>query len=1297
MSDENTEPVRRNSLSTVVVCTALDVEYDAVHAKLDGPFVEHEERGTLYEIGTYSTDYGRWKVALTQTAPGNTSAAAQLERAVTRFHPQIVLFVGVAGGLKDVALGDVVIADFVYDYESGKDTATDFLPRIKTAAPSYRLLERAKKVARQNQWQKRIRATTRDTEPRAIVKPIAAGGKVVGDPRSPIATFLRQHCSDAVAVEMEGHGFLHGAYINADVEALVIRGISDLLSGKADDADRHWQPIAADHAAAFAFELLANVPPMPTAHSVPRQLPPRRRGFTGRSEQLEALLELLDPGADVDAVVVSAVAGLAGVGKTALALEAARIAIERGWFPGGDLFLDLHGYGEKPITGEQALGELLRSLGVADDKIRPDAQARANQFRSILANWTAPILIVADNASNVAQVRPLLPADHRHRVLITSRHTLPQLDARLLDVPVLTPRESIELMTVALSTHNPRDTRLANEPAAAQDVARLCGYLPLALRIAAALLAATPNKPIAELAEELADQHHRLDRLNDQVDSVRVVFDLSYQGLSDDEAHMFRLAALNPGPDFSTGTAAALADADKTRTRHVLDELARAHLLEPGSVRGRWSMHDLIRDYAAQAARTDEDPADYDDARYRLLEHYLHDAQAADRQLAGDAKPDDDAASRFAVEGSSTDKAEATSWFDAERANLLAVAGTAAIIGRDASARDLAVSLGRYLVMHGRFTDKLQVDTIRRDATLQLGDRHGLANAVDDIGFDLTNLHQFDEAVTTLKHACVLYREIGDRYGEGVALNQLGTALRGAQRFDESINACKQAAELLPQSVHTSMPRKGPLLFPGPFGNLFKTFLAAGRETEAAQLWPSLADTDPETLAPSGAFLIGRITVESERQGTLEAQLKKARKDGDRHNEGTALIGLSQLQVGQMWPENTLSLGLDAATIFRELGDHANESAAGIVIGRSLNALRRFDEAVVALKGAADLARQAGDRRGEANALVKLDNSLTALKRFAEATQAAEKAASIFHEVGDPRGEGHALSDLGYCHLNSGNAAASIEAGRRAVALCRETGQRRIEAKSLLTLGRAQLRMKLFEETVTTCQQAVTLMRAIETPVPMAEANACLAQALLNLKRYPESIKAGRQALAVFDETDEHAVRAAVLRNLAIALTGASRYEEALDAEQQAALAYRQLGDLYNEGVVQVEVVNDLLRQKRWEDVLDPARRAAAIFKQTGDNKAEGEAVFNVAAALISLGRLEQSIPVYRRYLAICQETNDRGNECAAMVFLGGVLVDTGQRREAITVLTQAVELCSEVGNREYEAMAQQFLRNANP
>lgn len=237
--------------------TALEVESRAVAEHLRPGRRLHEARGTVYEIGVFAGAHGSWQVPLAEVGAGNTSAGIELDRAVAVFSPDVVLFVGIAGGVKDVSIGDVVAADAVYDYESGKETEAGLLSRIKTRTPSHRLVQHARAVSRAGLWQDGVLPQPPAApRPRALVKPIAAGSKVVGHDRSQTAELLRVHCGDAVAVETEGFGFLHGAYVNAGLDALVIRGISDRLNDKGAENDEVEQPLAARHAAAFAFALL---------------------------------------------------------------------------------------------------------------------------------------------------------------------------------------------------------------------------------------------------------------------------------------------------------------------------------------------------------------------------------------------------------------------------------------------------------------------------------------------------------------------------------------------------------------------------------------------------------------------------------------------------------------------------------------------------------------------------------------------------------------------------------------------------------------------------------------------------------------------------------------------------------------------------------------------------------------------------------------------------------------------------------------------------------------------------------
>jgi nucleoside phosphorylase len=242
-----------------VILTALRLEYIAVRAHLHG-FHEEEDGGTVYEIGTFTASPYTWEVCIAEIGAGNEGAALAAQSAINYFKPNVALFVGVAGGLKEkeLALGDVVCATKVYGYEFGKDTEDGFKIRPETGNSTFRMVERAKAEGRKDDWQERIQRSAPEVTPTVYIAAIAAGDKVVGPAK--VYKFLHDNFSDAIAVEMEGFGFLLAMHRKPEINALVIRGISDLIFDKTTDQDKKWQPIAARNASAFAFELLAKLP-----------------------------------------------------------------------------------------------------------------------------------------------------------------------------------------------------------------------------------------------------------------------------------------------------------------------------------------------------------------------------------------------------------------------------------------------------------------------------------------------------------------------------------------------------------------------------------------------------------------------------------------------------------------------------------------------------------------------------------------------------------------------------------------------------------------------------------------------------------------------------------------------------------------------------------------------------------------------------------------------------------------------------------------------------------------------------
>jgi tetratricopeptide (TPR) repeat protein len=450
------------------------------------------------------------------------------------------------------------------------------------------------------------------------------------------------------------------------------------------------------------------------------------------------------------------------------------------------LFVDLHGYDDAPATADQALQSLLRALGVEPEHIPVAADDRAALYRSMLAGQArerGPVLVLADDASSPDQVRPLVPGSARHRVLVTSRDRLPQLGARLLPLDQLTPRAAYEVLDLALRIADPDDSRVRDDPMAAERLAGLCGHLPLALQIAGALLAEDRDMPVRELVGEIAESRDRLSYLDDGERSMRAAFDLSYRRLPAEQARLLRLLALAPGPEVSDEVAAVLVGTEAPPVMG-LKALARAHLVERGSGRGWWRLHDLVRAFgAAEVAREEADVA-----KGRVLAYYNRWADAADdrlRWLPGSPEP-----ARFA------DRRQALAWLDGERPGLVA----AVLWGREERFADTAVRLaqclGTYFGWRRYFEDWITVSQAAQEAAQCVGNRTGEAIAWNNLGLALRKAGRVEEAIDAHTRDRDLCQAAGDSHGEATAWNNLGLALLDAGRVEEAIKAHIRARDV---------------------------------------------------------------------------------------------------------------------------------------------------------------------------------------------------------------------------------------------------------------------------------------------------------------------------------------------------------------------------------------------------------------------------------------------------------------------------------------------------------------------
>jgi tetratricopeptide (TPR) repeat protein/transcriptional regulator with XRE-family HTH domain len=577
----------------------------------------------------------------------------------------------------------------------------------------------------------------------------------------------------------------------AERTGLSIRSIGDLERGVTQPRSSSKQLLKR------VLELPAEPGPAskPALQVAPRQLPAAVPDFTGRQAELATLTSLLG---EPVAMVIAAIGGTAGVGKTALALHWAHQIADR--FPDGQLYVNLRGYDTRPgVTAGEALASFLRGLGVPGNALPPGTEERAALYRTMLAERR--MLIVLDNAAELDQLRPLLPGSPTCAVLVTSRGSLSGLvardGARRLDLDPLSDPDAVELLRTLIGA------RVRAAPGAAARLAAQCSRLPLALRIAAELAVARPASDLADLVSELAAA--RLDLLDtgqDPYTAIRAVFSWSLANLNESTGRVFRLISLHPGADVDSHAAAALTGLTPTEAGRELDRLARAHLVQLTRP-GRYFMHDLLHAYALELTQQDTQ-AQRQAARTRLFDHYLCAILAAMDTLypiEGNRRPKVSTPAWFVPPALETAEL-ARDWLDAERASFAPVVESAFADGSPDRAIKLASALFRYFEMCGYYPEAEQAHRCAYQAALETGDLPAQADALASLGAAEIWQGMLTEAIDHLEHALAISQRADDVLVESKSLNILGLAellygrIEQATEHEEAaLVLCRQLAD----------------------------------------------------------------------------------------------------------------------------------------------------------------------------------------------------------------------------------------------------------------------------------------------------------------------------------------------------------------------------------------------------------------------------------------------------------------------------------------------------------------------
>ncbi|MFF1484530.1 BTAD domain-containing putative transcriptional regulator [Streptomyces sp. NPDC058319] len=693
--------------------------------------------------------------------------------------------------------------------------------------------------------------------------------------------------------------------------------------------------------------------PEPVAAQVrPAQLPATVPDFTGRASFVTELSDML-ASAEGRVMAVSALAGIGGVGKTTLAVHVAHRA--RASFPDGQLYVDLQGAGQRAAEPETVLGSFLRALGTADSAIPDSLEERAALYRSVLDGRR--VLVLLDNARDAAQIRPLLPGTEGCAALVTSRVRMVGLaGAHLVDLDVMSPEEALQLFVRIVG-----EERVASEREAALDVVAACGFLPLAIRIAASRLAARRTWTVSVLAAKLADERRRLDELQAGDLAVKATFELGYGQLEPAQARAFRLLGLADGPDISLAAAAAVLDLPAEDTEDLLEALVDTSLLESAAP-GRYRFHDLVRLYARACAERDEQPpGERDAAMSRLLDFYLATAAGAYAlERPGDRLVDHLEGTRYPGL-SFRDRHEAQDWLYAEAHTLLAVVQQCAAGPALRRAVDL-LWVAKDLAESGANSRQYETAAL---ALRQAADRDGDPKTRSRALTALTNVHlvagRFDRADEDARLAMELARGAGDLAPSCWAANDRGIIALYQNRHTDGEACLRQAIESF--RLDRNLAGEASALC-----NLSRIHLAMGRissAVELAQRGITIYDRLGHTLrGANGRYALGLALTG---QGALEAAVERLsealevfRDSRQRLWEGMTLFRLSEAHLAGQRPARTAALAEQALAVLRGIGGEWRRANVLTVLGRALDRLGQSGRAQVCWQEALGVFEQLG-------------------------------------------------------------------------------------------------------------------------------------------------------------------------------------------------------------------------------------------------------------------------------------------------------------------------------------------------
>jgi DNA-binding SARP family transcriptional activator/tetratricopeptide (TPR) repeat protein len=770
---------------------------------------------------------------------------------------------------------------------------------------------------------------------------------------------------------------------------------------------------------------------LPARVSRPDTLPPEAAEFVGRDSELSLLI-----GEQADAPRVSVIVGLPGVGKTALAVHAARLLA--GQYPDGVLYLNFHSHDPAgpPLDAAEALRRLLQMLTVPATQIPESPSERAALWRAQLGRRRA--VVILDDTASLDQIGPLLPSGGRSLILVTTRYGIPDLaDARALALDVLPPGDAVALFQRIAGGGGTYDEA---EVAA---VVELCGRLPLAIQLTAGRLARDYPRRLGDLAAELSRPPARVEGAVVTALGWVPAFELSYRALQPGHQEFFRRLGLSPATQISPHAAAALGGVSLAEAVDAIGVLLEHHLLSPAPG-GQFVFHDLIRGYAAMCAARDEPASVRRQSIGRLLDYYLHAADRADRELYPFRRRMPVCITRppSGVPAVAT-QGDAEAWLEAEWRNVLQAAQYAARHEWKRKCADLIHALAGFVQVTAHWDEAIAAHTLALQASRDIADPGRIAQAALELSEVSQEKGRHEAMLPLAEDAAAIYRSQGDRRGEAHALDQMGMAHARLTRYREALAYFREARHLY----------RG----------------AEDRHGEAT------------TLAHAGivCWHLGRYP---DALDDLREAQSVYREVGDRRGEAKTLNNIGRMQLLSGYHRDALDAYQASLKIFTEIGGRQNEAILYLNIGGVYDYKGSYEEALAAYRRALGIFREIGDLPNQADVLNDTGAAYRKAECYDEALIHHEQAMLIAEEIGNQSQQVIALRGIADVYRASGRYGEALDQYHAALRLAREIGDPYEEAKILEGIAETTLSTRRPDAARILFRQALDIFERLGVP-----------------------------------------------------------------------------------------------------------------------------------------------------------------------------------------------------------------------